>query len=156
MNKFLWTLLALPITASGRIVGDYGSSNVGSGSEEGEEFVDVIVGFEDKAGRARLLRSNATPGNGRKKIVTQFTRSNAVAMKVPLSELAELEKDPDVSYIEKDNTMNLFAETVPWGISKIQGTSPGIPLPDSQADCFRVCVVDSGLMVDHPDIVCII
>jgi hypothetical protein len=44
-------------------------------------------------------------------------------------------------------------ETTPWGVTAIQGSDTSIPAPDSTAGCFRICVVDSGLLQTHPDIV---
>jgi len=74
-------------------------------------------------------------------------------MTVTESQWKELEQDPDVAYVQEDGiAYPLRSEWIPWGIKAIQGNSHKIPLPDRSKPCFRVCVVDSGLMPEHPDI----
>jgi hypothetical protein len=84
--------------------------------------------------------------------VRQFERINAAAVQIPVSELDSLHNDSDVAYVEEDTMMHLFAEEVSWGISAVQADT-WIPRPSSDNDCFKICIVDSGLLVRHPDIV---
>lgn len=105
----------------------------------------------------------------RRQRVYRYQRSHAIAMTIPASDLEEFQRnhtsDPRVSSITKDTKMRLFSneasktEILPYGIEAIQGTSPVIPKPfytDSSScadpNSFKVCVVDSGLLVAHPDI----
>jgi hypothetical protein len=111
------------------------------------DYVSVIVGYKSRAAMAksgdrRILRN-----------VRQFERMNAVAMQIPVSELDSLQNDPDVAYVEEDTMVYLFTEEVPWGIPAIQADTPIIPRPNLDNDCFNICIVDSGLLVRHPDIV---
>jgi hypothetical protein len=110
-------------------------------------YVSVIVGYKTRAamgkfGDRRVLRS-----------VRHFERMNAIAMQIPVSELDSLRNDPDVAFVEEDTMVHLFAEEVPWGIPAIQADTPIIPRPYLDNDCFKICIVDSGLLVRHPDIV---
>jgi hypothetical protein len=115
--------------------------------DDNDDVVDVIVGYKNRAAmpnfEGRMPSSN----------VRQFDRTNAVAMQIPISELNSLQDDPDVAYVEEDSIMHLFAETIPWGIPAIQAHTTLIPRPNTTDDCFKICIVDSGLLVRHPDIV---
>jgi serine protease len=111
------------------------------------DYVSVIVGYKTRAAMAkfgdrRVLRN-----------VKKFERMNAVAMQIPVSELHSLHNDTDVAYVEEDTIVHLFTEEVPWGIPAIQADTPIISRPNLDNDCFKICIVDSGLLVRHPDIV---
>jgi serine protease len=73
-------------------------------------------------------------------------------MNIPVTQWADLEDDPSVVYVEEDTKSYLLSETVPWGIVAVQGTDPAIPLPDRSNECFKICVIDTGLLVSHDDI----
>jgi hypothetical protein len=108
--------------------------------DDNDDAVNVIVGYKN---RAAMPLSN----------VRQFERTNAVAMQIPISELDSLQDDPDVAYVEEDSIVHLFAEKIPWGIPAIQAHTTIIPRPNTTNDCFKICIIDSGLLVRHPDIV---
>jgi len=116
------------------------------------ELINVVVGYTDTA---FTEQASSTFTSFRSIVQTQFKRTNAVAMSITVEEWSELEQDPTVTYIEKDSMVypQSNGEEIPWGIEAVQGTSFDIPLPDVENDCFKVCVIDSGLMVSHPDIV---
>jgi hypothetical protein len=115
--------------------------------DDNDDNVNVIVGYKNRAAMPNI--------EGRKPLnnVRQFERTNAVAMQIPVSELDSLQNDPDVAYVEEDSMVHLFAETIPWGIPAIQADTTIIPRPNTNSDCFKICIVDSGLLVRHSDIV---
>jgi hypothetical protein len=125
------------------------SRSKGGGLEfdDDDNYVSVIVGYKSRAAMANF--------DGRRVLsnVKQFKRMNAVAVQIPISELDSLQNDPDVAYVEEDTMVYLFAEEVSWGIPAIQADTPIIPRPNLDNDCFKICIVDSGLLVRHPDIV---
>ena len=87
-------------------------------------------------------------------IKSEFLRTNAITRTIPVLEFSEYENDPNVEFIEIDYPVEQYAEETPWGISAVQADIPSfIPLPDPNADCFKVCIIDSGLLVSHFDIV---
>jgi hypothetical protein len=115
--------------------------------DDNDDYVSVIVGYKTRAAMAKFGDMRAVSN------VRQFERTNAVAMQIPVRELDSFQKDPDVDSVEEDTMVHLFAEEVSWGIPAIQADTPSIPLPNSDNDCFKICIVDSGLLVRHPDIV---
>jgi Peptidase inhibitor I9 len=94
-------------------------------------------------------------------LLRAYRRVNSVAAVVRQSEIPRLQQSEMVDYVETDERMYLMqattgSETISWGIPAIQANSPNIPLPPPPTSwdaCFKVCVVDSGLSTNHPDIV---
>ena len=96
-------------------------------------------------------------------VTTRLERSNAVALTVSKELLNELLMDPNVDFIERDHLDypqyedyyldSTNGEVKSWGIKATQAHSAKIPNAVISTPCFKICVVDSGLFVDHPDIV---
>jgi hypothetical protein len=115
-----------------------------------EEMINVIVKYKDTLSRSSL-RSVSIPQGGI--LNKQFRRVNAAALSIPAKDMAALESNPDVEYVEKDEMMFRSSEKLGYGVSAIQADSDKIPSPDPSTDCFNICVIDSGLLISHPDIV---
>jgi hypothetical protein len=116
-----------------------------------EEMINVIVKYKDTT----LSRSRSSlrwvPQGG--VVNRQFRRINAAALSIPANEMATLESNPDVEYVEEDHMMFRSSEELGYGVIAIQANTTIIPSPDPSADCFNICVIDSGLLISHPDIV---
>jgi hypothetical protein len=113
-----------------------------------EEMINVIVKYKDTLSRSS---SRWVPQGG--VLNKRFRRVNADALSIPAKEMATLESNPDVEYVEEDHMMFLSSEELGYGVSAIQANTDTIPSPDPSADCFNICVIDSGLLIGHPDIV---
>jgi len=128
-------------------------------TDEGEEprIVNVIVGYKS---RNKIPITVTAACEKKNSLRSYYKRTAAVAVSVPADELDAIDNDEDVLYVEEDLRVFPHSETVPWGIQAIQASQPysakTIPLPQSNnkdVGCrIKVCVVDSGLFVDHPDI----
>jgi hypothetical protein len=117
-------------------------------TSDGEEMMNVIVKYKDTVNRS----SARYPMGGILK--KRYHRVNAAAFSIPLSEMSALQNDPDVEYVEEDQMLYRSAfESVGYQIPAVQANTTRIPLPDPSADCFNICVIDSGLLIGHPDIV---
>lgn len=134
---------------------------------DGREYVRVVVGFD----------GSSFSYNG-KRYGSDFRRTNAAVMTIPSDKLDALSKTPGVEWIEEDATTYaqqrivtpspppppssssersssslLTSETVPWGITAIQGDDDSVPPAHPKiSTCFAVCVVDSGVQLSHPDL----
>lgn len=146
---------------------------------EEEERVRITVTFnseeeEDSFWEEAQQKYEATPGDegsrrrwleeelpARK--VYRFKHGKAIAMSVPASQVDEVLSDSRVKEAEKDAKMVMYQsevgqEFMPYGIITVQGDTDSIPPPAySSGNCtdpesFKICVVDSGLLVSHPDI----
>lgn len=146
--------------------------------DEGTEYVRVIIGLHvnTSATGDTYLRGNAFTASTQS-YESDFSRTAAIVRTIPVSELETLQNDPAVSFIEEDTavylqqqstrdealeTDTLAGEVVPWGIKAVQGDVDGIiPLPPPMNSTgnkctISVCIVDTGIMLAHPDMVSLI
>jgi subtilisin len=117
-----------------------------------EETVRVVIGFQDEQSHTEFEARWNTDRSSSALQQVRYKRTIAVAMNIPMTQWADIENDPSVAYVEEDTKSYLFSERVPYGIVAVQGTDPAIPLPDPSNECFKICVIDTGLLVSHDDI----
>jgi hypothetical protein len=146
------------------------SRRASASNETGVDLVDVVIGFEkgevQRGGISdlELLERGGLLGLTADGARSDFRRTNAVSMQIPASEVNSLRSTTGISFVEYDAkafmhedeivTTRATQETnLPWGLAAIQANSKKIPLPLPSSDCFKICIVDSGLLVEHPDIV---
>ena len=91
--------------------------------------------------------------------VYQFSRTNMTALSIPKAQYASFmniaaERNIQVSVDRKMRTFQINDEVLPYGIEYTQGdrVNDEIPSPPAGGPCFKVCVIDDGLLVTHPDI----
>ena len=74
---------------------------------------------------------------------------------VPEAALTGLRRDPRVDYIEADQVVQAWAQTVPTGIERIFALN-NANIPINGVDDYRVdvdvAVIDTGIDLDHPDL----
>jgi hypothetical protein len=134
----------------GRLASAQESNRYLQGNASNDEMIDVIVGYKSSANVASLSSSSSTGTVS----APRSKRTNTAAARISASELITLQNDPDVAYVERNNMKYLYSETTPWGIDAVQGGFNNIiPTPSTSKDCFKVCVVDSGFLLGHPDLV---
>ncbi|WP_240503629.1 MULTISPECIES: S8 family serine peptidase [Pseudoalteromonas] len=93
-------------------------------------------------------------------ILSRFAKQTGVSVtkKLPLqdalvaylksSELKVLKENPHIKFIEADPKRYLQSESIPYGISLIQADQ----LPDVGAANRKVCIMDTGYTLGHPDL----
>ena len=91
-------------------------------------------------------------------ITTELHHTHAVAMTVPQEKVHLLQQDAVfVQYLELDPLVHYFGETVTWSTTMVGALSAALPAAASnQMDneyCFKVCIVDTGVLISHPDLV---
>lgn len=70
-------------------------------------------------------------------------------------QIADLEDDPMVSYVELDGTMRINAQTLPWGIDRIDADlSPTTHAGDGSGEVtgVNIYVIDTGIDTAHQDL----
>jgi subtilisin family serine protease len=69
-------------------------------------------------------------------------------------QIADLENDPFVLYIEPDGVMTAVAQTLPWGIDKIDAdlSSTAAGNGSGEVTNVNVYVIDTGVDTTHPDL----
>lgn len=99
-------------------------------------------------------------------LTSNFERTNAVRATIRASEWIDILEHADVLGIEEDPSVYPMGEQMPWGVYAVQGDMMGVPLPPqvfeqydptydtvTNPNCFAVCIVDSGVLLSHPDFV---
>ncbi len=73
---------------------------------------------------------------------------------IPEDKLIALRSDPRISYIEEDGIVHTFAQTLPWGINKIDADISSTKAGDGTGSVtgVRVYVIDTGIQLNHPDL----
>ena len=102
----------------------------------------VIVGFKEKK-NTRLITSNG----GRVK--KEYTFIPAVLARVPEAAIGRLKKAKDVAFVEEDMTFSIQAQSLPWGINKIDAE---LVHPYNTGSGVQVAIVDTGVDYTHPDL----
>ncbi|MFB9804029.1 S8 family serine peptidase [Haladaptatus pallidirubidus] len=105
--------------------------------------MEVNVGFNSERGRA-LARNSAD------EIVREFNSIEAMTIRVPKQAATALETNPNVRYVEANGTMEALAETLPWGVDRVDAE-----VAHSNGDLGSgadVAIIDTGIDDDHPDL----
>ncbi|NOU52227.1 S8 family serine peptidase [Pseudoalteromonas sp. JBTF-M23] len=98
-----------------------------------EAKVTVIESFASKAGLTLTKR---------------LIQQDAMVAYLTQSELKALKANHSVKFIEGDPKRYLQSESIPYGISLIQANQ----LPDVGAANRKVCIMDTGYTLGHPDL----
>jgi len=106
-------------------------------------MANVIIGFKG-APNAELVRSFGGTVNHTYGVIP------AVAASVPETAVGALKNNPNVAYVEGDLVATICAQTLPWGVNRIDADV--VHSGGNKGSGIKVCVVDTGVDVDHPDL----
>ena len=73
---------------------------------------------------------------------------------IPNSRVAEVRADDRVDYVEQDRTMKTVAQTLPWGIDRINADTSSTVAGNGSGAVSNVnaYVIDTGIDATHPDL----
>lgn len=128
-----------------------------------ETELDAVQGYEAKQGKAKsaaekiMRRAGITDGE------LGFVYGSAIkgfSVKIAPGQLKNLKDDPSVSYIEENQVVTLVqpdvkisgkpvppapvVQTIPWGITRVNGGVNGVGK--------TAWIIDTGIDLDHPDL----
>ncbi len=65
-----------------------------------------------------------------------------------------MRSDPRIAYIEQDAKVYAFAQSLPWGIDRIDADISSTKAGDGTGSVtgVRVYIIDTGIQLDHPDL----
>jgi subtilisin family serine protease len=77
-----------------------------------------------------------------------------LAARLTARQIADLERDPLVAYIEPDGVMTIVAQTLPWGIDRIDADLSSTVAGDGQGAVtnVRAYIIDTGIDTKHQDL----
>ncbi|HEX6711488.1 MAG TPA: S8 family peptidase [Rubrobacter sp.] len=73
---------------------------------------------------------------------------------IPNSRVAEVRNSSQVDYVERDGTMKAVAQTLPWGIDKIDADASSTLAGNGSGAINNVhaYIIDTGIDIGHPDL----
>ena len=114
----------------------------------------VLIQFEP-GGKGAIKNTLQRAGGN---IHHEFDDLNTIAVTVPTAALNGLRHNPNVVSIEPDAPRYMMAQTVPWGIDRVQARDIWDANRDDVIDDgaptgagVQVCIIDSGLYTAHED-----
>jgi subtilisin len=112
----------------------------------------VLIGFQNSTGPQTPAARAAVVRNVGGRIHAAFGLIPAVCARLPEAAIANLQRRPDVAYIEDDVRMSIVQtsdQTIAWGVDRIDadqvwGSNTGAGV--------NVAIIDTGIDYDHPDL----
>jgi subtilisin family serine protease len=113
---------------------------------EGERFIVQFKDGRSMSAHRAIQAAGAT-------VVLDLAAHNAVAARIPDAALQGLQRNPNIEYIETDQkrfvSANEYEPDVPYGITMVQADL----LSEAAISDKTLCIIDSGIDIDHPDFV---
>jgi subtilisin len=107
-----------------------------------DDTVEVNVGFRAESGRKAAL-------DAAEDVVRQFN-FDAVTIRAAKRAVDALENREDVRYVEQNGTYHALAQTLPWGIDRVDAeVAHANGETGNGAD---IAIIDTGIDDDHPDL----
>jgi len=86
------------------------------------------------------------------RIVRDLPGHNLVAATLPEGAIAALRRNPNVELVERDPVRTPMAETVTWGIPRVQADAVVDGLGNPIVGNKTVCIIDGGYYASHDDL----
>lgn len=143
------------VTAAGlmlSLVGGPAAAAPAGSSNAAAQRADVIVVLRDEAAGSQ---QRVADDHGVRVELVYRHALQGFSGSVPEGQLNGLANDPRVAYVERDQAVQLAAQTTPTGIRRIfADTNPAIDIDqtdDKRVD-VDVAVIDTGIDLEHPDL----
>lgn len=105
--------------------------------------IEYNVGFSGGAGLGVVEDLAAA-------VVRRFDSLDVITVRATEDVARTLRQHPDVRYVEHNGEMRAFAQTVPWGVDRVDAD---VAHADGEtASGAHVAVLDTGIDSDHPDL----
>ncbi|PSQ45805.1 peptidase S8 [Halobacteriales archaeon SW_6_65_15] len=111
------------------------------GLEDGQ--VQINVGFKSDRGRQKAL-------GAADEVVREFNSIDVVTIRASAQAVSGLQNNPNVRYVEEDGQMQALAQTLPWGIDRVDAE-----VAHANGDTGAgadIAIIDTGIDSDHPDL----
>ena len=125
----------------------------GAGEQHGSVDRYIVVLEDSVADPAEVARQHAA----RFGVQPRFVYAHALrgyAGVVPDAALQRVQEDPRVAYVERDGPMHVVAQTLPWGINRIDADLSSTLAGNGSGAItnVNVYVIDTGVDATHPDL----
>ncbi len=126
------------LRAAGSAVAVTGTAGLAGASET----VEVNVGYGAESGRAAAVEAAS-------EVVREFA-FDALTVTVAAQAVPGLRNRPDVRYVELNGTMEAFAQTLPWGVDRVDADL--VHDDGETGEGADIAIIDTGIDDDHPDL----
>lgn len=120
------------------------------------DIIPVLIGFRM---RPSVVDKDIIIRN-RGQIKYEYTLINAIAASIPQQAIEAIKRNPNVEYVETDETVhttyyqnyqqiNTLQQTIPWGIDRIEAMTAQSYTKGSN---INVGIIDTGIEYTHPDL----
>lgn len=123
----------------------FGTTGIAASEEPATD--QYLVMFDQSADKKGLLQSI---GIAQTNILHEYKLLPVNLLKLTPQQADELAKNPQVKYMEKDAEAHALAQTVPWGIPRVQGTNAHAA--GYTGNGVKVAILDTGIDSSHPDL----
>jgi len=110
-----------------------------------EANVPVIVGFSDQPDEKLVRQYGGT-------ITRTYDLIDAVAVNIPEGSIGALAREKKISYVERDRKVETMAETLPWGVDRIDAELVHASPTLITGAGIDIAVIDTGIDYNHPDL----
>lgn len=111
------------------------------------ETENYLVMFQPGADKANVLRA---VGLQKANVLHEFKLLPVMQMKMNSKQAENLARNPNVKIVEKDAQAHALAQTVPWGVPKVQATTAHSS--GYTGNGLKVVILDTGIDSSHPDL----
>ena len=113
-----------------------------------------IVVLKDEARDPTAVAREHAQRHGAQVLHTYQHALEGYAARIPDQRLDEMLAEERVDYIERDGTMTITAQTVPWGIDMIDADISSTGAGDGQGEVTNVnaYIIDTGIDKNHADL----
>ncbi|WP_158056686.1 S8 family peptidase [Halorussus halophilus] len=113
------------------------------GAAADDQTVEVNVGFSAERGRQAAF-------DAADHVVREFGSIDVVTLRAAKKAVAGLENNPNVRYVEANETVEALAQTLPWGQDRVDSeVAHSNGETGAGAD---VAIIDTGIDSNHPDL----
>jgi subtilisin family serine protease len=124
---------------------------IGEGSSAVGRYIVVLEGGVSDPGA--VARDHGRSHSARVSHVYRHAIEGYAAT-LPEGRVDDIERDPRVAYVERDGTMSVIAQTLPWGINRIDADISSTRAGDGlgAVSTVNAYVIDTGIDTAHPDL----
>ena len=116
---------------------------IGTVAAQPSEKVPVIIKFNGKPD-ASLVRAFGG------EIKSEYSIIPAIACSLPEEAIEALQRNPKISYIEKDMEAHALIEEIPWGVDHIEADL--VQDSGNEGAGVKIAIIDTGIDYTHPDL----
>jgi len=114
----------------------------------------IVVLRDDIAQAAERVASEKSQQLGLEVSQTYRHALKGFAARIPAGRLDDVRADDRVAYVEQDKIMTATAQSLPWGVDRIEADRSSTFAGDGSGEVSNVnaYIIDTGIDQDHPDL----